>query len=84
MVKMSELSEEALNLIPTLDALSEKDRVGLAHLLLAAPDEEVEPDEEVKKAWKEAIQRRVEELRSGKVKGVPIEEMFRRSHEKLP
>jgi len=43
-----------------------------------------ESDAEIQRLWKAELRRRVEEIKSGKVKAVPIEEMFRRSRERYP
>jgi putative addiction module component (TIGR02574 family) len=84
MATVTELSEEAEKLIPALDALSEKDRAGLVTHLLAGLDGPEEDPAEVRAAWKAELQRRLEEIDSGKVQPVPIEEMFRRSRERRP
>lgn len=80
----TELSEAAEKLIPALEALSEKDRAGLARRLLVSLDGPEEDPEEVRAAWVAEIRRRVAEIESGKVVGVPIEEMFRKSRERHP
>ncbi len=46
------------------------------------PAEEELTQEEWDAAWAEEINRRVEEMESGKVKGVPAEEVFRKLREK--
>lgn len=78
------LSEKAETLLPVLDSLSEKDREGLTRYLLASFEGPGDDPTEVREAWKTELKRRVGELRSGKVKGVPIEEVFKRSREKHP
>jgi putative addiction module component (TIGR02574 family) len=80
----TELSEAAEKLIPALEALSEKDRAGLARRLLAGLDGPEEDSAEVRAAWKAELKRRVDEIDRGKVKPEPIEEMFRRSRERRP
>jgi putative addiction module component (TIGR02574 family) len=84
MATTTELSEAAEKLIPVLEALSEKDRAGLARRLLAGLDGPEEDPAEVRAAWKAELTRRLEEIDSGKVQPVPIEEMFRRSRERRP
>ena len=78
------LSEAATKLLPTLDALPESDRLGVVRHLLDGLEESSDEPEAVRAAWKAELRRRVDELRSGKVKGIPIEEMFERSREKYP
>jgi putative addiction module component (TIGR02574 family) len=84
MATTTELSEEAERLIPIHEALSAKDRAELARRLLAGLDGPEEVPAEVRAAWKAELLHRVEEIDSGKVTPVPIEEMFRRSREKYP
>jgi putative addiction module component (TIGR02574 family) len=57
-------------------ALSEEDRAFLADRLT----ESLETPEETehRKAWEIEIRRRVEELESGKVKGIPLDEVMER------
>jgi putative addiction module component (TIGR02574 family) len=78
------LSPAVQQLLPAVDALSEKEQEGLAHYILTRLDGPPDDPTEVRAAWKAEIQRRVEEIESGKVEGVPIEEMFRKSREKHP
>jgi len=84
MATATELSEEAEKLIPALDALSEKDRAGLARRLLAGLDGPEEDPAEVRAAWVATIRRRVEEVKSGKAVGIPAEEVDRVMREKYP
>jgi len=84
MATTTELSEEAEKLVPVLEALSEKDRAGLAHRLLAGLDGPEDDPAEVRAAWKAELQRRLEEIDSGTIHPEPIEEMFRRSRERHP
>jgi putative addiction module component (TIGR02574 family) len=78
------MSEAATKLLPTLDALAESDRLGVVRHLLDGLEESPDKPEEVREAWKAELRRRLDELRSGKVKGIPIEEMFERSREMHP
>jgi putative addiction module component (TIGR02574 family) len=57
-------------------ALPIHDRADLASFLLATLDENSEDPAVVDAAWKEEIQRRTEEMDSGKVQTVPAEEVF--------
>ena len=61
------LVEEALRLAP-------EEREELVETLLS----QQEPDEEWTKAWQDEISRRMEDVRTGKAKLIPMEEAFRR------
>lgn len=61
--------------------LSEPERVLLARELIASLEEELEPD--VEALWLAEAERRLEELRSGKVQGVPATEVFARARKAL-
>jgi len=52
--------------------LPSHERARLAELLLASLDEE----DEIMEAWADVAERRLEELRSGAVKGIPAEEVL--------
>jgi putative addiction module component (TIGR02574 family) len=52
--------------------------------LLAGLDGPEEDPAEVRAAWVAEIRRRVEEIDSGKVVGIPIEDVFRKSRERHP
>ena len=53
------------------------ERARLAKLLIASLDEEpLEDQAEIEKAWEEETYRRLEEIRSGKVKLIPAEQVF--------
>ncbi len=60
-----QIESEALSL-PT-DA-----RARIARALIESLDE----DAEVERAWQEEVQRRLDDLRSGRVEGIPAEEVF--------
>lgn len=55
--------------------LSVSDRLKLARMLLEISEQESEPLGDLQAAWDEEIERRLQELRSGKVKGVPLEKV---------
>jgi putative addiction module component (TIGR02574 family) len=76
MKTLDELTREAVQ-------LDEIDRFRLARVLLSMSDDPVEPRAEVDKAWDEEIDRRVEEIKSGKVKGIPLEDVKRRMEAKF-
>jgi len=69
--------------------LPERDRLKLAASLLKScpPPSDSEYDdedpEEVEAAWNAEIQRRAEEIRSGAVQGVPLEEVMKRARDKF-
>jgi putative addiction module component (TIGR02574 family) len=63
--------------------LDEVDRFKLARVLLSMSDDPVEPRAELDKAWDEEIDRRVEELKSGKMKLIPLEDVKRRIEAKF-
>ena len=58
-----------------------RDRVQLAQRLVSTLDEEVETDTET--LWFAEAERRLEELRSGKVEGVDADEAFSSAREAL-
>ena len=62
-------------------ALSEKDRADLAGLLIASL--EAQPDHEVDAAWAAEIERRVSELDTGAVQGIPWEHVRQRLLDRL-
>ena len=74
--QLSELLEKAL-------ALSTQDRGVLIHRLIASLDEEA-PEEGVEAAWDEEIKRRVDDIRSGRVKTIPGEQVLRELAEEFP
>jgi len=61
--------------------LPERERVRLAQDLIASLDKDVDPDAEA--LWLAEAERRLEELRSGKVRGVPADEAFARARNAL-
>jgi len=58
-----------------------RDRVQLAQRLISTLDDEVEADTEA--LWFAEAERRLDELRSGKVQGIPAEDFFRKAREAL-
>ena len=65
---LTEVSRDAAEL-----CLSE--RLKLARMLLEMSEQDSEPLGAVQEAWDEEIERRLRELRTGKVIGVPLEEV---------
>jgi putative addiction module component (TIGR02574 family) len=67
LMSIQDLEKAALN-------LSLKERAQLAHRLLVSLDEP--SNEENEKLWFEVAERRVQELRSGKIEGIPTEDVL--------
>jgi putative addiction module component (TIGR02574 family) len=61
--------------------LPEHERVRLARELMASVEGEIDAD--VEALWLAEAERRLEELRSGKVQGVPAEEAFAKARSAL-
>ena len=59
-------------------ALPELDRLKLARILLDLSESSAIPSEDAEAAWDDEITRRLLELRTGEVKGVPLAEVKRR------
>ena len=58
--------------------LPEAERLKLARILLDLSETDTDSREEVEAAWESEIERRLQELESGQVKGVPLEQVKRR------
>jgi putative addiction module component (TIGR02574 family) len=80
----SQLSVAAQKLLPALMALPLSDRLDLADLLYASipppPGMMCEDDP----GFEAELERRLADLESGKTKGIPAEEVFRRLREERP
>jgi putative addiction module component (TIGR02574 family) len=61
--------------------LSPRQRARLAARLISSLDDQTDPEAE--KLWAEEAERRLEELRSGKIKGRPAESVFRKARTAL-
>ena len=70
----------------TCDAadLPAPERLKLARILLDLSEPATESPDEVQNAWDQEIEQRLQELRSGKVKGVPLEEVKAKIEARLP
>ena len=68
---LAEVTQDAAELPPT-------DRLKLARILLDLSGPQIDPNTDVERAWDEEIQRRLHDLRSGKIKGVPLDETKRK------
>jgi putative addiction module component (TIGR02574 family) len=79
------MTEAAEKLKPVLAALSPGDQAALAKFLLELidPGEPGLTQEEWDEAWAEEINRRIADLDSGRVKGVPGEEVMDRLRRKF-
>jgi putative addiction module component (TIGR02574 family) len=79
------MSERAEKLKPLLDALSPDERAEIIDYLVGLGEADVDEDmtrEEWEAAWAEEVNRRLEDMRSGKTQGVPGDEVMRRMREK--
>ena len=66
------------------DSMTSAERADLALYLIRSLDGEDNADEqEVEQAWIEEVDRRVEEIKSGKAVGIPAEAFFASLREKL-
>jgi putative addiction module component (TIGR02574 family) len=54
------------------------ERLKLARILLELSETDTDPPTDVQDAWESEIERRLQELRSGRVKGIPLEEVKKR------
>ncbi len=61
--------------------LSVPERAELAHYLLGSLEAEEQATEE---AWRTELERRLAEIKSGKVSGKPVEEVITRLRERYP
>ena len=69
---LEEVLEEAM-------ALSEDERLELVDALRAS----VTPDPDYERAWSAEIDRRLEDFRSGRVQGIPMEDVLRELRSKF-
>jgi putative addiction module component (TIGR02574 family) len=74
--RVSEVLEKALS-------LSEKERELLIDRLVGSLNNEA-PEEGLEAAWDEEIKRRVDDIRSGRVKTIPGEQVLREIAEEFP
>ena len=61
--------------------LSRRERARLAQFLISSLDQQVDGD--VEKLWVEEAERRLDELKSGKVAGIPAEKVIKRARSAL-
>jgi len=74
------MREDTDKLKSQLSQLSTMERAELAHFLIRSLDEEA--DEESESAWDAELERRMEEIRSGKAFGEPADKVFSQLREK--
>lgn len=79
---MAQMTSEVCKLLEEALMLPLEDQEVLANSLLSHLSERV--DEEVQAAWDEEIKRRIDEIKSGKAKMIPWEEVRARNLKKLP
>ena len=70
---LKQLTHEALD-------LPVQERAKLAHVLITSIDEVRDGD--ISSAWDEELKKRVQEIREGRVKGIPAEDVFARLEDK--
>ncbi len=64
--------------------LPTRERARLARLLILSLDRRVDDSQaEVEKAWDEEIENRVQNIRRGRAKGIPAEEVFAKLRARL-
>jgi putative addiction module component (TIGR02574 family) len=73
-----DMMQEAQELLKKALALPNKERAELAGSLIDSLDDSV--DENAEAAWQEEIVRRLEEVRSGKVKTISWDEVQKKGH----
>lgn len=66
----------------TLAALPVSDRAELAHYLLTSLDEANDDGDET--SWQDELNRRIEEVRSGKAIGIPLESVLDELRQRHP
>jgi putative addiction module component (TIGR02574 family) len=77
------MTETLQQLIPQIERLSTDERAELAHYLLESlgpPDDRTEVDAD----WKAELTRRREEMMSGKVAGIPGDQVIAELREEFP
>ena len=80
---MTQLTPQVSELLEKALTLSTQDRGLLIHRLIASLDEEARK-QGVEGAWDEEIKRRVDDIRAGRVKTIPGEQVLRELAEEFP
>ncbi len=73
------MTNAARDLLERVLALPVEERAEVAASVLRSLDEGNEDPEAVERAWRDEIGRRVREIREGKVKPIPSDEVFARA-----
>ena len=73
------MTEAAERIKSELSQLSQADRAALAGFLLSTP---AESDADTEAAWDVELARRLEDIREGRVEGIPAEQVFAKLREK--
>ena len=73
MITLDQIKQEVLE-------LSIHERAELAHILIESIEEN--PGIDVSSAWDIELRKRIREIREGKVKGIPAEEVFAKLEER--
>lgn len=77
------MTEALQQLMPQIQRLSPTDRDDLLEMLLTMKEPADDPAE-VEAAWKAVIDRRTDEIHSGKAVGKPAEQMFEELRKQFP
>jgi putative addiction module component (TIGR02574 family) len=80
---MAQLTSQVSDLLEKALALSTQERGALISRLIASLDDGT-AEEGVEAAWDEEIKRRVDDIRSGRVKTIPGEQVLREIAEEFP
>lgn len=75
------MASAAQNLESKALKLSRRERARLAQCLISSLDQQVDGD--VEKLWVEEAERRLDELKSGKVSGIPADKVIKRARSAL-
>lgn len=75
------MTREANELLQKALTLPDRERAGLAGTLISSLEPAVDPDTDA--AWQQEIARRREDVRSGRVKSVPRDEVQHKAHSLL-
>ena len=80
---MAELTREASEVLAKAMQLTQQERGLLIDQLIETLDD-APPDPDAEKVWAREIKRRVDEVRSGKVKTIPGDQVMRELAEEFP
>ena len=82
-VNIRDMTDTARDLLERVLALPVQERAEVAARVLESLDESHDDPAAVERAWREEIGRRVREIREGKVKAIPADEVFAHARELL-